>query len=96
MQQRIVVPDLELVRADQEAVRLLLDLFGDPARWNSVERRLADLSAPVSMEWFYIDELHMPINRSRSGLFGLVDRRIWLKIALQLLLSFQGRIWYRC
>jgi RNase P/RNase MRP subunit POP5 len=35
VQQRLVVAGLELVGADQEAVRVLLDAVGDLARWGS-------------------------------------------------------------
>ena len=47
VQQRLVVAGLELVGADQEAVRVGLDLVGDVAAWKAVERRLADLRAAV-------------------------------------------------
>jgi hypothetical protein len=47
VQQRLVVAGLELVGADQEAVRVALDLFGDFAAREAVERRLAHLAATV-------------------------------------------------
>ena len=47
MQQRLVVAGLELVGADQEAVRVLLNLVGDLARREAVERGLGDLRAAV-------------------------------------------------
>ena len=47
VQQRLVVAGLELVGADQEAVRVLLDLVGDLARRKAVERRLGHLRAAV-------------------------------------------------
>ena len=47
VQQRLVVAGLELVGADQEAVRVVLDLVGDVAARKAVERRLGDLRAAV-------------------------------------------------
>ena len=47
VQQRLVVAGLELVGADQEAVRVVLDLVGDIAARKAVERRLAHLGAAV-------------------------------------------------
>ena len=47
VQQRLVVAGLELVGADQEAVRVFLDLVGDLAAREAVERRLGDLRAAV-------------------------------------------------
>ena len=47
VQQRLVVAGLELVGADQEAVRIGLDLGGDVAARKPVERRLAHLGAAV-------------------------------------------------
>ena len=47
VQQRLVVAGLELVGADQEAIRVLLDLVGDLARREAVERRLGHLRAAV-------------------------------------------------
>ena len=41
VQQRLVVAGLELVGADQEAVRVFLNLVGDVAARKAVERRLA-------------------------------------------------------
>ena len=49
VQQRLVVAGLELVGADQEAVRVLLDLVGDVAARKAVERGLGDLRAAVLM-----------------------------------------------
>ncbi len=49
VQQRLVVVGLELVGADQEAVRVLLNLVGDLARRKAVERRLGHLGAAVLM-----------------------------------------------
>ena len=43
VQQRLVVPGLELVGADEEAVGVLTDLRGDLAGRKAVQRRLADL-----------------------------------------------------
>ena len=47
VQQRLVVAGLELVGADQEAVRVLLDLVGDLAAREAVELGLGDLLAVV-------------------------------------------------
>ena len=47
VQQRLVVAGLELVGADQEAIRVLLDLVGDLARRKAVQRRLGHLRAAV-------------------------------------------------
>ena len=47
VQQRLVVAGLELVGADQEAVRVLLDLVGDLACREAVERGLGHLRAAV-------------------------------------------------
>jgi hypothetical protein len=47
VQQRFVVAGLELVRADQEAIRVFLNLVGDFTAGESVELRLADLLALV-------------------------------------------------
>ena len=45
VQQRLVVAGLELVGADQEAVRTLLDRVGDLAGRKAVQRRLGHLLA---------------------------------------------------
>ena len=47
VQQRLVVAGLELVRADEEPVRILADLLGDLARREAVQRRLGHLPALV-------------------------------------------------
>ena len=47
VQQRLVVAGLELVGADQEAVRVLLDPVGDQVGREAVEGRLGDLRAVV-------------------------------------------------
>ena len=47
VQQRLVVAGLELVGADQEAVGVVLDLVGDLAAREAVERGLGDLGAAV-------------------------------------------------
>ena len=47
VQQRLVVAGLELVGADQEAVRVLLDLVGDLVAREAVQRCLGDLRAAV-------------------------------------------------
>ena len=47
VQQRLVVAGLELVGADQEAVRVFLDLVGDLAAREAVQRRLGHLRAAV-------------------------------------------------
>ena len=47
VQQRLVVAGLELVGADQEAVRVFLNLVGDVAAREAVERSLGDLRAAV-------------------------------------------------
>jgi hypothetical protein len=43
MEQRLVIAGLELVCADQEPVRILLDLVNDLARWKPIQGRLAHL-----------------------------------------------------
>lgn len=43
VQQRLVIAGLELVGADEEAVRIFRDLLGDPAGREAVQRRLGDL-----------------------------------------------------
>ena len=47
VQQRLVVAGLELVRAHQEAVGVLLEAVGDLGRRQAVQRRLAELHAAV-------------------------------------------------
>ena len=47
VQERLVVAGLELVGADQEAVRVALNLLGDVAARKAVERGLADLRPVV-------------------------------------------------
>ena len=48
VQQRLVVAGLELVGADQEAVGVLLDLVGDLAAGEAVERASVTFSPPNS------------------------------------------------
>src|ERR1019366_4188757 len=47
VQERFIVTSLELVRADQEAVRVLRNLVRDLVRWKTVERGLGNLGAAV-------------------------------------------------
>ena len=47
VQQRLVVPGLKLVGANEEPIRVLLDFVGDPAGREAIEGRLTNLRPAI-------------------------------------------------